>query len=175
MTGVVNQHNSRLDGLISWGHALFMEKSASTESEQPIDPPDADALMVALIMAPGTFSRNRFFQLFEDKRLRKARRRARMVRGLIKEMTEPWPLMNSSLHPVTALIECEEVVNGELRLQYSVPDMGYRRSARLSLIEAAALRYCLDRAGKLRVSELERRVVEDCLLKLAPHLAPSCP
>lgn len=148
-----------------------MEKNTSVTPEPTLELPDADALLVALIMAPGTFSRNRFFQLFENKRLSKARRRARMVRGLIKEMTEPWPSMDSPPISDMNVIEQEELVDGELHLQFSVPDMGYRRSACLSAIEAAALRYCLDRAGKLKVSETERRAVEDCLLKLAPHLS----
>ncbi len=136
------------------------------------DIPDADALMVALIMAPGTFSRNRFFQLYQQEEIWRARRRAQVVRSLIKELTEPWPQVGSIPPHPQAIISEEREVDGDLVLSFSVPDMSYKRSARLSKIEASALRYCLHRAGKLDLDDGDRRTVEHCLSKLAP-LSPS--
>ncbi len=147
-----------------------------TESVAPQKPksglvaPDPDALMVALIMAPGTFSRNRFFRLYENRKIGRARRRAQMVRSLIKELTEPWPLEGQIPSHPGAVISEERFVDGELLLSFSVPDMRYKRSVRLTPIEAAALRYCLARTGKLEVSPAEKQQVELCLSKLAPTL-----
>ena len=49
-----------------------------------------EALLVALVLAPGTFSRNRHFHLFEQAALKRARRRARELRGIVRDLTEPW-------------------------------------------------------------------------------------
>lgn len=53
--------------------------------------PDSEGLLVALILAPSTFSRNRHFELFERAESAEARRRAQLIRSLLAEMTEPWP------------------------------------------------------------------------------------
>ena len=47
---------------------------------------DLDALLCALILAPNTFSRNRFFQLFEQPKAARVRRRAARVRGIIRQL-----------------------------------------------------------------------------------------
>ncbi|HXS19187.1 MAG TPA: hypothetical protein VN764_18445, partial [Polyangiaceae bacterium] len=67
--------------------------------------PHADALMVALILAPDTFSRNKFFRFYEDRKIWSARRRAQMVRSLIKELTEPWPVAGQVPARAPAVIE----------------------------------------------------------------------
>ena len=138
--------------------------------------PDADALMVALIMAPGTFSRNRFFGMYENAHIYHARRRAQVVRSLVKELTDPWPLSGGVTPHPEAVIEEERQVGGELQLSFSVPDLGYRRTTLLSPIEAAALHYCLDRAGRFRATVEEKRLVEHHLSKLAPlEVDPALP
>jgi hypothetical protein len=45
----------------------------------------ADAVMVALIVAPGVYSRNRMFALFEDAAMKAARKRANLVRGIVRQ------------------------------------------------------------------------------------------
>src|SRR6187551_791452 len=146
------------------------ERAVSKPTQHEENFPDADALMVALILAPGTFSRNRFFKLYQSESIWQARRRAQVVRSLIKELTDPWPTAGQLPSHPQAVVEQEVMIEGELHLQFSVPDLGYRRSVRLSAVEAAALRYCLDRAGKLQASEQDKRAVELCLSKLAPNL-----
>ncbi len=136
---------------------------------------DADGLLVALILAPATFSRNRFFSLFEQKDLSHARRRAQMVRSLVKELTEPWPHAGEIPSHPPAILESERLVDGLVVISFSVPDFGYRREAHLSPLEAAALRYCLKRAGVGSVSDAERQLVERHLCRLAPVPQNSAP
>ena len=52
--------------------------------------PDPNALLCALILAPGTYSRNRFFDMFEASAARAVRRRALRVRSMVIQLTEPW-------------------------------------------------------------------------------------
>ena len=47
---------------------------------------DPDALLCALVLAPRTFPRNRFFSLYEDAVARRVRRRAARVRGIIRQL-----------------------------------------------------------------------------------------
>ena len=143
------------------------------DPSQAPDLPDADALMVALILAPDTFSRNKFFRFYEDRKMWIARRRAQMVRSLIKELTEPWPDAGQAPARSAAVIEKDMTLGGELHLQFSVPDMGYRRHVRLSRIEAAAFRYGLYRAGRMPLNEPDRMTVEAVLRQLAPQLEVS--
>lgn len=129
---------------------------------------DPDALLVALVLAPGTFPRNKFFEMYNEGELRKARRRAQIVRSLIKELTEPWPHPGEiPTHPAPVIEEQVER-NGELHLTFRVEEFNYRRSAVLSKVEAAAFRYALHRAGNTPLLEQDRTLVEKCLAKLSP-------
>lgn len=142
----------------------------SAQSAQPGVPGRADpeALLVALILAPGTYSRNKFFGLFESREHRQARRRAQLVRSLIRELTDPWPIKGDVPARPTPLIEEEFERDGMLHLTYRVKDFEYRRSAILSSVEAAALRYALKQAGQGEITEQDRALVERCLGRLAP-------
>ena len=48
--------------------------------------PDADAVLCALAIAPSTYSRNKNPDLYEDMGVRRAQRRARIVRGLVRQV-----------------------------------------------------------------------------------------
>jgi hypothetical protein len=50
---------------------------------------DDDALLCALVLAPTSFSRNRFFGLFEQPERKKLRRRAARIRGIIRQLVHP--------------------------------------------------------------------------------------
>lgn len=131
--------------------------------------------MVALILAPGTFSRNKFFSLFEDDTLREARRRAQMVRSLVKDLTEPWKLEGEIPSHPTAVEVREHTVEGAEDeptrvLSFRVPEFNYRREAHLTSLEAAALRYCLSRAKVGDISAGDKRLVEQHLHRLSPLL-----
>lgn len=124
---------------------------------------DPEALFVALALVPTTFSRNKFYSLYSDVTLFQARRRAHLVRDLVKEL---------GTSPSGSRIQVlEEVENSEgLKLVYRNNDFDYRRTAMLSKIEAAVLHYGLSRAGARPPSEAAERSVREALSRLENSL-----
>ena len=59
---------------------------------------------------------------------------------------------------------------GRCMLRYRVEDLGYTRTAALSSLEAATLRYALHRSGKASLSHEERAAVEEALGRLNESL-----
>jgi DNA-binding FrmR family transcriptional regulator len=126
-----------------------------------------DALLVALVLAPGTFSRNRHFHLFEQGALKRARRRAGELRGIVRDLTEPWH--NAGGRPLPGPDQVEErEIEGEIHLEYRMLALDFRRRAVLSKLEAAAVHYALAQAGRRVLSDDDRRQVESVLLDLDP-------
>jgi len=109
--------------------------------------PDSEGLLVALVLAPGTFSRNRHFELFEKPESAEVRRRAQLIRSLLVEMTEPWPNPAAKRHVPVPRIERERRADGFLVVRLEVAEFGYVRTAILTPLEADALDYALHRAG----------------------------
>jgi hypothetical protein len=120
---------------------------------------DLDALLAALILAPRTFSRNRFFWLFERPEAAKIRRRAARVRGILRQLA-------GTPKPSAEIVGERVLADGQVHLRYRVEDLGYTRTAALSSLEAATLRYALHRAGRSALSHDERTAVEDALSRL---------
>lgn len=130
-------------------------------------PPDSNALLCALILAPGTYSRNRFFDLFEGSAARSVRRRALRVRSVIAQLTEPWPLESGDGGRPRARVLGERVLgDGRIQLRYRVDDLDLTRTTHLDPLEAAALRYALHRAGRGELHPADRRLVENALQQL---------
>jgi len=126
-------------------------------------PVDDEALLCALVLAPSAFSRNRFFRLFEDPARRKLRRRAGRVRGIIRQLLNP--------SRGSAEIVGERVLeDGQVLLRYRIEELGFSRTAALSRLEAAALRYALHRAGRGELSGDDRGLVEDAVSRLSRGL-----
>ncbi|HMJ14277.1 MAG TPA: hypothetical protein VK524_22835 [Polyangiaceae bacterium] len=124
---------------------------------------DPDALFCALVLAPRTFSRNRFFNLYEDPVLRRVRGRAARVRGIVRQLTASGRLRGE--------IVGEQVLeDGRVLLRYRVHDLAYYRTTALSALEAAALRYALHRAGAGPLSEDDRAGVEEALQRFNERL-----
>ncbi len=116
---------------------------------------DADALLCALILTPTTYSRNRFFQLFEQPELRRVRRRATRVRGILRQL--------AGGAEVTGEIE---LADGRRLLRYRVQRLRLSRSAALSPLEAATLRFALARAARRAPDAADRALVETALKRL---------
>ena len=124
---------------------------------------DLDALLAALILAPRTFARNRFFTLFQNPDAAKIRRRAARVRGILRQL--------AGTPTQRAEIVGERVMSdGQVLLRYRVEELGYTRTAALSSLEAATLRYALHRSGKASLSYEERSAVEGALARLGETL-----
>ncbi|HEV8247038.1 MAG TPA: hypothetical protein VGP93_14775 [Polyangiaceae bacterium] len=124
---------------------------------------DGGALLCALILAPHVFSRNRYFWLFEDPERRRVRRRASRVRGIARQLLGRGPL--------SAEMIAEQVLeDGQVLLRYQVREIGYARSAALSRLEAASLRFVLHRARGDELSDEDRALVENSLDRLSSEL-----
>ena len=124
---------------------------------------DPDALFCALVLAPKTFSRNRFFNLYEDPVLRRVRGRAARVRGIVRQL--------SGAGRLSGEIVGEQVLeDGRVLLRYRVHELAYYRTTALSALEAATLRYALHRAGASPLTDDDRARVEDALERFNERL-----
>jgi len=56
-------------------------------------------------------------------------------------------------------------------LRYRVAEIGFLRTAALSRLEAATLRFALSRAGKGNVDSADRELVENALQRLSQNLS----
>ena len=126
--------------------------------------PDHDALLCALVLAPDAFSRNRFFDLFEQPDVRRLRRRAARVRGILRQLT--------SGAEVTGELE---LADGRRLLRYRVAELGLSRAAALSPLEAAALRFSLARSRRSPVDPGDRAIVETALARLQHRTGQALP
>ena len=124
---------------------------------------DLQGLLCALILVPRSFSRNRFFSLYEDPAANKIRRRAARVRGIIRQ------LLGFGRHQ--AEIVGEQILDdGQVLLRFRIPELAYQRTTALSPLEAAALRYALHRSGEGSLSRGDRALVHDALQRLGEQL-----
>jgi hypothetical protein len=124
---------------------------------------DLDALLCALTLVPTAFARNRFFSLFENPAALKVRRRASRVRGIIRQLC--------GTGRVKAEIIGEQVMDdGQVLLRYRLEELGFSRTAALSKLEAATLRFALFRAGMGHIEAEDRELVESALERLSQNL-----
>jgi hypothetical protein len=126
--------------------------------------PDHDALLCALVLAPDAFARNRFFELFEQPDVRRLRRRAARVRGILRQL--------ASGAEVTGELE---LADGRRLLRYRIAELGLSRTAALSPLEAAALRFSLARSRHAAVDPGDRAIVETALARLSERTGASLP
>ncbi len=124
---------------------------------------DLDALLAALILAPRTFARNRFFTLFQNPEAAKIRRRAARIRGILRQLA-------GTPKPAAEIVGERVMTDGQVLLRYRVEELNYTRTAALSSLEAATLRYALHRSGIASLSHEERVAVESALSRLGETL-----
>jgi hypothetical protein len=124
---------------------------------------DLDALLAALILAPRTFARNRFFTLFQNPEAAKIRRRASRIRGILRQLA-------GTPKPAAEIVGERVMTDGQVLLRYRVEELNYTRTAALSSLEAATLRYALHRSGIASLSHEERTAVEAALSRLGETL-----
>ena len=135
-----------------------MGASETERGERPTAIPDADAVLCALVLAPGTLSRNRFFKMFEDPGLRKIRRRAKRARGIIRQV------LGHGRDP--AVIVGRQVMDDRVLLKLEVERLSYHRTTSLTLLEASLVQYALHKAQGLPLEAEDRGRVEEALSKL---------
>jgi len=129
--------------------------------------PDPEALLVALVLCPLSYSRNRFFELFRDPTFFDVRRRAKLVRSVIAEVVGADPSRRGQI------VSIDEGPDKQASITYVVPSLGLKRTTALGELDLALVRYALARRGgqPLAEEDLVRARIEDALQKLAPDLS----
>lgn len=127
---------------------------------------EREALVVGLTLVPGFVSRNRSFSLFEDPEVRRARRRAGMLRGIVRQLTGAHGQVEGVTvgHGSHAGDACE--------LRYRLPALRIERRASMTALELACVRYLASRAGVpgLHTTDEDRAGIDAALRRLAAGL-----
>ena len=134
---------------------------------QLIPPSDPDALLCALVLVPGSYSRNQFFDIFEVPQLRRARRRAKRVRGIIRQLVGRGKQHATVLH--------REQIADRVLLRFELPDVSFQRTTSLTRIEAALVGYAVNRARHSPVDREDKELVEAALSRLGDTLGLPVP
>ena len=124
---------------------------------------DREALVVGMTLVPGLVSRNRSFALFENPDVRRARVRAALLRGIVRQLTG-----------TQGRVEAFGVVaaTGAREVRYSLPGLRVQRRALLSEVEYACVAYLAGRAGvaDLSADAEDRARIDAALRRLAAGL-----
>ena len=135
--------------------SVLAHAEAERGAESSLDP---DALLCALVLTPSAWSRNRFYALFQEPALQHARRRASILRGLLRQIRK---------YP-DGVLRFEQRDDGSVLLELGVESLGYRRSSVLSPLERALVEYALAHGAGLPTPPGARAEVEAALAKMAP-------
>jgi hypothetical protein len=135
---------------------------------------ERDALVAGMTLVPALISRNRHFTLFEDHEMRRARVRAALLRGIVRQLT--------GAHGQVEALEVLQAL-GARELRYRVPGIRMARRAVLTDLEYSCVAYLAGRARVtgLAADEEDRARIEAALRRLSaglklgevdPRLAP---
>jgi hypothetical protein len=137
-------------------------------SEPPKNRPDRDALVVAMTIVPGLYSRNKMFGFYTDPEVRGAKARSATLRGVVRQLV-------SSHGPAPSIQLDRSTSTGTCVLSYRIEGLHLVRTLHLSALEAACIAYLVARAGSsvLRPFDHERALLDKALarLSLGLHLA----
>ncbi len=123
--------------------------------------PTVAALLCALVLAPRTFARNRFFDWYRNPAMAQVRRRASLLRGILRQLV--------GTEPQHGQVVGEQVLeDGRVLLRYVIPSVSYARTTALSPLEASLLRYALARARRLAPPPEDQVRVDQALAGLGP-------
>jgi hypothetical protein len=124
---------------------------------------DGEALVVGMTLVPGLVSRNRSFALFENPEVRRARVRAALLRGIVRQLTGTQGRVEE--FGVIAATGAREV-------RYWLPGLRVQRRAVLTDVEYACVAYLAGRAGvaDLAADEEDRARIDAALRRLAVGL-----
>jgi hypothetical protein len=124
---------------------------------------DLEALFCALVLAPTTYSRNRFFGVFETVSGRRVRRRAARVRGVVRQLL-------GQGRPRAEVVGERVLEDGRVFLRYRIEQLAFERTVALSPLEAATLRYAMHQAGAGELMDEDRDRVLETLQRLGRDL-----
>lgn len=114
--------------------------------------------MCAMVLVPRTYARNRFFKLFDDPEYAHLRRRAKTVRGLIRE------LLGTGARK--AEVVGSQVLEDQVLLRVQVAGLNYARTTALSPLEAALVSFATHRARRSPVPKDDEKLVLSALEQL---------
>jgi hypothetical protein len=125
---------------------------------------ERDALVLGMTLVPGLLSRNRYYALFEDPEVRRARRRSAMLLGIVRQL--------AGAHGHVEGVAIAHGAVGAWELRYRVPSMRVDRRTSLTELELACVRYLAGRAGVpgFHVTEDDRAGIDAALKWLAAGL-----
>jgi hypothetical protein len=126
---------------------------------------DREALLAALVLAPATYSRNRFFALYQDPEVYRVRRRASQLRSIVRHVTRADPAAPGER------VSFAPAAGDRVELTYAVPALGLRRTALLDPIELSLVRFAMARASSTEgppPGDPDRARIEAALARLAP-------
>jgi hypothetical protein len=126
---------------------------------------DVEALAVAMALVPGVLSRNRCFDLYGDARMRRARSRAALLRGLVRQL--------GGSHGVVDEFCMVRHAGGGCEVRFRIDAIGLSRRLVVSELEASCLRYLTHKTGgkHLAPSDGDRAAIEAALKRLTIGLA----
>lgn len=124
-------------------------------SPDPSPSIDLAGLLVALVLVPQSYPRNRFYELYREPGARRVRRRAVQLRALIADLRK-------DASEVTT-----ERGDGYVILRYQLADVGVTRLSRVDDDELALVKLVLERSGQKHALD---PVDEDALRRIRPHL-----
>lgn len=135
---------------------------------------DLDALLVALVLDPATFSRNRFFGMYRSVEVQRVRRRAALVRALVRQ------LGRADAGGLPPEFELTYDDSGWAQISYRVPSLGLLRRTRLAPLELSLLRHALTRLGAWEGHENmenddDRAQIDRALRRMAPLRSSTAP
>lgn len=128
--------------------------------------PDREALTVAMALVPTMYARNKLFTLHREPEVRRAKARAAMIRGVVKQLEGA----HGEVTGLTVARHGEVIV-----LRYRVPSVRFERRVELTEIEHALLVYLAARAGVSGLSETheDRAHLDAALMRLGTDIAPT--
>lgn len=116
-----------------------------TMNATPVVDIDSDALTALIVLRPSRASRNRHFSLFNTTHAREARRRAAVLRSLVRDI--------AGKHGPARVVGFVVLPSGEAELRYEMPRVSATRTARLSEIDLSIARVALAARGVRLVPE----------------------
>jgi hypothetical protein len=132
---------------------------------------DRGALLCALVLAPTTFARNRFYALFTESSARRTRSRAAQLRTIVRHFAHD--------NPRAELGELVPLEDGTFLLRYAIRRLKLKRASVLDRLELSLLRFAIGRrmrpgaeplAPGLSVGAEDRTVVFAAIAKLGDKL-----
>lgn len=132
---------------------------------------DRGALLCALVLAPTTFARNRFFTLFTETTARRTRSRATQLRTIVRHLSHE--------NPRATVLELALREDGSYVLRYGIESLKLLRTSVLGRIELALVRFALSRRPQtgteplvqvLHLTTEDRALVVAAIAKLGDKL-----